>query len=405
MKLTVNSVPALKLPPGKSERIVFDDVLAGWGLRLRLGGAYWIFQYSITGNDPSGASRRMQRRITFGKYPAIGVPAARAEAERLYAETKLGRDPAGDKAEQQARAGETFGACLKLYLERRHNDGKLRASSYSEIERHLHKNLAALHGLPIHKVDRRAIALELSRLTAIGPVQANRTRTSLVKFLNWCAGEGYVDGNPATFTNVNPEIARDRVLSLDELAQIWRALPAGDYGSIVKLLTLTGARAREVGGLRWGEIDLERGLIVIPGTRTKNRRQHVIPLSATARSILAAQPRRDGRDIVFGKGQSQRGFNGWGLCKARLDHAVNIEAFVVHDIRRSVATGMADIGILPHVIEAVLNHQSGAKAGVAGIYNRSTYEAEKADAFARWDEHLAAALTAKKPRITPLKRA
>ena len=108
------------------------------------------------------------------------------------------------KPESKARAGETFEACLRLYLERRRNDPKLRASSYGEIERHLERNLKKLHALRIDQVDRRAIALELSRLTTeSGPIQANRTRASVMKFLDWCAREGFIESNPAEFTNKN----------------------------------------------------------------------------------------------------------------------------------------------------------------------------------------------------------
>jgi len=133
----------------------------------------------------------------------MAVAAAREQAEKYHAQVKLGGDPQQEKADIKTRSDETFEACMKLYLERRRTDGKLRASSYGEIERHLVKNLAPLHGLHIAKVDRRAIALELGRLTNGSPVQANRTRASLVKFLNWCAGEGFIDANPAVFTNID----------------------------------------------------------------------------------------------------------------------------------------------------------------------------------------------------------
>jgi integrase len=398
MKLTVNSVAALKLPKGQHDKIIFDDAVAGFGIRMRDRGSYWIFQYAISTND-----RRIQRRMTFGTYPAMSVPKARARVEELHAAVRLGRDPAGEKAASQARAGETFKACLDLYLGRRRNEGKLRASTYGEIERHLDRNLSVLHGLQIHNVDRRAIAIELGRLTSeSGPVQANRTRASLVKFLNWCAGEGYIDANPAQFTNKNPEAARDRVLVNAELKKIWHALPVGDYGDVVKLLMLTAARANEIAQLRWSEIDFDRGIIALPASRTKNRRAHFIPISVTVRTILEARQHDDGRDFVFGRGQG--GFSGWSRSKNRLDDDVRIPAFTIHDIRRAVATGMGEIGVQPHVVEAVLNHVSGSKAGVAGRYNKSQYETEKTNALARWDEHLMTVVGIRKTTVTPLKR-
>jgi integrase len=283
------------------------------------------------------------------------------------------------------------------------NDGKLRPSTYGGIERHLALNLKALHGVPIHKLDRRAIALELGRFTTErGPVQANRTRSSLVKFLNWCAGEGLIDSNPAAFTNKNPETPRDRVLTLTELSTIWRVLPAGDYGDILKLLMLTGCRAREISDLQWGEIDLGRGVITLPPARTKNRRWHAIPLPPAARAILETRA-PSARAFVFGTGQG--GFSGWSKAKLQLDALVKIKPWVVHDLRRAVATGMGETGVQPHIIEAVLNHVSGHKAGVAGTYNRAAYETEKTTALARWAEHLMAAVEGRDTNVATLKRA
>jgi integrase len=113
----------------------------------------------------------------------------------------------------------------------------------------------------------------------------------------------------------------------------------------------------------------------LPAARTKNRLEHDVPLSPAATVILTGTPRRAGRDLVFGEGVG--GFSGWSLAKAALDKRLPIKPWRLHDLRRTAATRMGDLGVLPHVIEAVLNHISGHKAGVAGIYNRATYAAEK----------------------------
>jgi integrase len=394
VKLTETAVAKLKLPPSKSETIVFDDDVAGLGLRLREGGSRtWVYQYKIG---------TQQRRISLGKFPAMPPAMARKTAAKLQAEVRLGNDPAAVKAEKQGRAAETFGAVLKTYLARRR--GQIRDSSLTEVERHLSRNLAPLHSLPLAKVDRRTIAAQLARLTnEAGPIQTNRTRASLSKFLNWCLAEGLTETNATIGTNKNVEKSRDRVLSNAELAAIWNALPDNDYGAIVRLLILTAQRASEIADLRWSEINLERSVIVLPSSRTKNHRVHIVPLSPMARAILEARRQRDGRDFVFGIGEG--GFSGWSKSKAHLDAALNIAPFVIHDIRRSVATGMAEIGIPPHIIEAVLNHVSGHKGGVAGIYNRATYETEKATALGRWGEHVAAIVEGRESKVTPLRGA
>src|SRR5262249_30284981 len=157
------------------------------------------------------------------------------------------------------------------------------------------------------------------------------------------------------------------VLSNDELKRIWNAAD-GIAGDAIKLLILTGQRLNEIAQLRWNEVDLVTGEIRLPKERTKNHRPHTIPLSDTARSILAAT--KPAGDFVF---NGPRGpIANWSYIKELLDKRSEVPGWVIHDIRRSVATGMADIGVQPHIIEAALNHVSGHKGGVAGIYNRSS---------------------------------
>jgi integrase len=161
--------------------------------------------------------------------------------------------------------------------------------------------------------------------------------------------------------------------------------------------------ASAIGSLRWSEIDSAKALLALPGSRTKNGRPHDVPLSTTALEALSGHPRRDDRDFVFGEGKG--GFSGWSKAKAALDEACGVEGWTLHDLRRTAATRMADVGVLPHVIEAVLNHVSGHRAGVAGIYNRSTYATEKRAALELWANHLMIAIAqAGGSNVTKLKR-
>src|SRR5262245_30352992 len=242
-KLTKATVAALTLPRRKSELLVFDSELPGFGVRLREGGSKtWVFQYKI-GNK--------HRRVTLGHVSALEPAAAREQAGKLHAQVRLGQDPAGAKAESRAHADETFGACVTLFLAWQRE----RVKSFCDVERHLVRNLAALHNLPLVKIDQRTIAGPLARFSARGSlVQANRTRASLSKFFNWCRGERLAEYNAAAFCNRNPERSRDRVLSRQELKKVWAALPDSDYGDIVKLLVLTGQRATEISDLQWSEI-------------------------------------------------------------------------------------------------------------------------------------------------------
>jgi integrase len=256
-----------------------------------------------------------------------------------------------------------------------------------EIRRHLERNLQPLHRLHVKEIDRRRVADELARITVEnGAVQSNRSRSSLSAFLNWCIGEGYLDINVAAQTNKNEEVARSRVLSDAELTKVWNALPEqGDYRDLIRLLILTGQRLREIANLSWSEVDLIKAVITLPASRTKNHREHVCPLSAPALKILKGRARGE-RDLVFGTGT--HGFSGFSKAKELLDEKAKLKAdWIVHDIRRSVATGLAKL-VQPHIVECVLGHVGGFRAGVASTYNLHAYEDEKRNALDLWGKHI-----------------
>jgi integrase len=393
MKLTAQELAKHKWPD-RSDCIVFDDQIAGFGLRKRDGQQSWVFQYAI-----GAGAARITRRIKIGDYPALSPVKARKEAEDLHAKVHLHGDPAIERRKNRIEAGKTFAKLVDQYLE--FKESQLRPRSFAEVKRHLEVNAKSLHSLPLVSVDQAAIATCLSAVARGGAIAANRTRASLSAMFVWAMGEGLAAANPVINTNRREEKTRDRVLSGDELRTIWRALEDDDYGVIVKLLTLTGQRANEIAGLRWSEVDLRKGLISLPGERTKNGKPHDIAIAETARSLLEVREKTD-RDLIFGRGDGP--FSGWSKAKAALDsRAVGLKHWTIHDVRRSVATGMADIGIQPHVIEAVLNHVSGHKGGIAGIYNRAQYSAEKAQALARWDEHLQEVVAGRGSKIVTMR--
>jgi integrase len=214
------------------------------------------------------------------------------------------------------------------------------------------------------------------------------------------------DSNPAAFTNKRAEVSRERVLSDGEIRAIWNALPTDGYGDIVKLLLLTGQRRSEIADLAWNEIDFERDLIVLSAGRTKNGREHAVPMCGPVRAILEARPHIHGRELVFGVRGDVNGF-AFSRPKRRLDEALagTVAPWVLHDLRRTVATGMADrLGIQPHIIEAILNHVGGRKGGVAGIYNRAQYLSEKKQALERWADYLLALVEGRDVNVVPMQR-
>jgi integrase len=392
VKLTQASVQKLELPRGKTDAIFWDDDVAGFGLRLREGGAkVWVVQYTLG---------TKQRRMTLGSAKALDAGKARQTAKDLLAAVRLGHDPAAERAEARVKASdEEFSEVVERFLVRQR--ARLRPRSFHDTQRYLRELWKPLHRLHLPRISRKDVAAWLDTIAnENGLITADRARAALSAFFGWALREGLCEVNPVLATNKAAELkSRERVLSDEELRNLWGALPDSDYGRIVKLLALTGQRREEIGGLRWSEIDWDECTITLPGERTKNHRPHVVPLSELALAILKAQPQRAGRDLVFGdgprsgtrsEGREGGGFQGWSKAKTALDELVpTIGDWRLHDLRRTVATRMADeLKVQPHIIEAVLNHISGHKAGVAGVYNRAIYLEEKASVLTLWADRL-----------------
>jgi integrase len=392
VKLTQATIQRLALPKGKAEAIYFDDDLPGFGLRLRSGGSRnWIIQYAL------GAK---QRRMTLGSTEVLDSSKAHKTARDLLASVRLGRDPAAERTESRVRASDDeLGAIIDRFLARQ--ETRLRPRSYTETKRYLKKHWKSLHGVHLTRINRATVAARLDAIAdESGSVAADRARAALSAFFAWAIRQGLCEVNPVIGTNKAADVkSRERVLSDQELKAIWNALPDSDYGRIVRLLILTGQRREEIGGLRWSEIDVAKRVITLPSERTKNHRSHDVPLSKPALAIVTTQPMRAGRDFLFGDGPRRReqngeaikqgGFQGWSKSKIALDaQTKSIGAWRLHDVRRTVATRMAELGVQPHIVEAVLNHASGHKAGIAGVYNRAAYVDEKTAALALWAKHI-----------------
>jgi integrase len=351
------------------------------------------------------------RRMSLGKVELQGVDKAREKAKDILAAVRMGRDPAGEKQRDRTTATDTFKAVADRFLT--FQKTQIRPRSYNDVERHLMVHAKPLHGLLLAKIQRQDIASVISAVRAAGAaVTANRVRATTSAFFSWAISEGLVDNNPVTGTLRTEEKSRERVLSFDELRVIWNALEPNHFGDITKLLMLTGQRAAEISGLRWSE--LRDDVFVLPPERTKNGREHIIPLSEPVRAIIAAQPRRQGqngklRDFIFGYAGGP--FSGWTNARDALNKRIEkangqeLSHWVSHDLRRSFATHAGKLGIQPHIIEAVLNHVSGFRGGVAGIYNRNPYDAEKRTALALWADHLLAIVEGHESNVTALKRA
>ncbi len=393
--ISVKSVTALEA--GKT---LWDSghkqAVKGFGVRRQKNDPVYVVKFRILGR---------QRFLTIGRHGAPWTPeTARREAKRLLGAVASGKDPQRQKQEARQNSAETVHKVVQRYLEFAH--AKQKPRSFEETKRHLLTNWRSLHSTPLIEVTRRHIAIQLNELGAKhGPVTAARARAAFSAMFNWAIREGMeITSNPVAGTNrpVEPK-SRERVLTDPELREIWNSCGNDDYGRIVRLLMLTAQRRDEVGGIRMAEIDVPAAVWTLPSTRTKNRREHVVPLLPKAQEVLnVLHPTKI--DHLFGSGPRQsggvrRGFSGWSKAKKELDQRIRAARspeddcllidWRLHDLRRTSATVMADkLGVAPYVIEALLNHVSGYKAGIAGVYNRATYIADTRNALQKWESYL-----------------
>jgi len=378
------TVKKLALPPGKRAIIYWDRVLPRFGLLIRLDTKEilrrsYLVQYRVKGT-------KQGRKTKLGDFELMTVDAARKAAVEILEKVTAGSDPvAEEQAKEQAL---TFEVAVDQYL--KFKSKKLRPSSFRLAKLYLtgDKYFPGFRKKLLGSVNRTEI---VARLTFIdgnsGPDTASRCQAWLSAFYTWCLESGLCEKNPVLETRTfEGGEARDRVLDESEIRAVWNATGGNDdFHKIVRLLLLTGCRASEIGGLRWSELDMEAGVLTLPKERVKNKHEHKLTLPPLAMDILRSVPKRVGRDCLFGE-RTDAGFTAWQY-KDSLGDGIEKE-WRLHDLRRSVATHMCEIGIAPHIAEAVLNHVSGHKGGIAGIYNRAEYKPQVTHALAKWAERI-----------------
>jgi integrase len=385
------TVAGLNLPQDRPEEIYWDAGLRGFGLRLHWSSKgkllrCWLVQYRHEG-------KQRKRKIGDG---LLSPEKARQRAMKYLTAVAEGNDPAAEKDAQ--RAVLTFDQAVTQYLDLKKHEVRASSLRFSTLYLTNEKYFGTLHRKPMNRITRSDVSAAIDKITASGKiVTARQARTHLSAFMTWCMQRGHVDQNPVIGSaNPAPAESRDRALTNDELAAIWNACGDDDYGRIVKLLMLTGCRRSEIGGLRWSEINDD--IITIPEERTKNGRKHVLPITSMMTTILDSIPRREGRDPLFG--ERAEGFTSFD--NRSLDDGI-AEPWTLHVLRHSVVTGMAELGIEPHIIEAVVNHASGHKGGIAGRYNHATYAPHIKRALGIWSDHIDSIVGGKPRKLAALK--
>jgi integrase len=403
-KLTAKTIENVKPPvSGRLElwdsTISTDTSLSGsFGLRITANGAKsWVVMYRLDGR---------LKRETIGSYPAYSLLQAREQARVSLEMAGRGIDPvASRKAEKiKVAAIKTVLDAVEVFIQRH---AKQKNRSWREVERVFNYYIIPKMGeRPLPSITPADIHEVLDALMdAKHPYMANRVFAHTRKFFNWCAERHWI-GEPPTKHISRPadEEARDRVLNNGEIERLWRGCDGlgWPFGPYIKLLLVTGQRRNEVAGMKWEQIDLGNKLWTLPREETKAKRQHEVPLSPMAIELLENVP-RNGKYVFSTTGKTP--ISGFSKAKERCDKIMArvqleatgkkkwtdnefeknlIPAWRLHDIRRTVASGMAEIGIAPHVIEKVLNHSTGQISGVAAVYNRHTYLREKTDALYAW---------------------
>jgi integrase len=408
-KLTTAKVDNIK--PSATRQEVADALVAGLFLIVQPSGAKsWQVRYRTPG---------ARRRMALGRYPVLGLADARIKARDVLADVAAGGDPA---AERKAAKAERIEARLSdrdkvqtlvEQFDRRHLS---RLRSGRTVRRELDRHAVAVWGnRDVRDIRKRDVIDLLDAIVDSGrEITANRVRAYLGKFFAWCVERDVIEASPMVGVKAPaPETSRDRVLGDDELRWLWRACEAlgQPWGPLGQMLLLTGQRLGEVAGMTDGELAGDDWLL--PASRVKNGRPHVVPLSGRARDVLDGIERIGAGGLIhtttgrtplsgFAKGRDHIAAKMQEIADRERGGPVLIPRWTFHDLRRTAATGMARLGIPVRVTEAVLNHVSGTGGGIVAVYQRHDYADEKRAALEAWSRFIGDLVEGKSQNVVAL---
>jgi integrase len=381
IRMTKSAIDAL--PTHASDVVYWDAGLPGFGVKVTPKGRKVFIVLYRTG----GAGSKL-RKYTVGPYGRITLHQARVAAQRVFAAKLEGRDPVAEKREAKRRiVADRVEDLLETYIVQRLSKKR----SGGEISRLLRREVGKTWaGKSIHEIGKRDVVDIVATIEQRGaPVAANKTLKSIKTFLRWCVGRAVLDQSPAESVPLPAkEVPRDRVLDDQELAQVILTARqiGGPYGGIVELLALTGQRREEVARLVREELNLTERVWTIPKSRTKNAKAHVVHLSGQSIGVLNRGNKRG--SLVFSV-LGIKPFQGFSRGKRLLDQLSGVTGWTLHDLRRTCVSGMARLGVAPHVADKILNHSVGTISGVAAVYQRHEFLAERREALERWGTHVA----------------
>jgi integrase len=425
-KLTAAAVERFK-PTGK-RRWIRDGGAQSLFLVIQASGhRSWVMRFRRPDGKPAKivlgpvdlSGRELKGEPEIGM--PLSLPAARQLAARIHRDRARGQDVVADhkarrhrqRAELVARGEGTFGSLVRRFVEeharktrqwRRSaqllglryplDGGEPAVNRHGLAERWADKPVRSIDGHDIYSIldeaHRRAVPGVIPHNPGLSEARARGLYAALSSLFGWLLRHRWVDINPCTHVwRPPPAKPRDRTLSSDEICRLWRACDAipSPYDAAVKVLLTTGGRLNEISALERSELSADGTVWNLPGTRTKNRRPHVVPLPPLVREILATVPRVSERFVFSVRGGP---ITGWSGAKRALDAAMggDVPPWVLHDLRRTAVTGMVELGVRVDVVERVVNHVSGTRGGVAGTYNRSELLPERREALERWSQHV-----------------
>jgi integrase len=410
--LTIAAIEKLK--PAAERREIPDGLVHGLYFIIQPTGAKsWAVRYRFAGKPV---------KLTIGPYPAFDLAAARKEASLALQMVHRGQDPARARLERRiaAAAQDDFASVARLFIERQQRPKRrtwqvtARAFGLAPAPQDPERLIAIKGGLAdkwgnrkMADLSRRDIIAAIDDAQDRGPYAQNRLLAHLRTLFNWALSRDMIASSPCA--GVKPpgdEKSRDRVLGDDELTRVWKACSdiGWPFGPITQLLILTGQRREEVAQMEWGELDLDERTWTLPAARVKNNREHEVPLSAAAVDIIKGLRQVKGSKFVFTT-VGETTVKGFSKYKDRLDEKSGVNDWRIHDLRRTVASGMARLGINLPVIEKVLNHASGSFAGIVGVYQKHSFADEKRAALNAWSRHVMTLVAGEPAKVLNMRKA
>lgn len=396
MKFTTKSVDAIK--PNLKQQEIPDAAMPGLYLRVMPSGVKsWTLRYRSDG---------FHRRYTIGKYPKVSLAEARKMAGEMTVAIERGHDPQADKASRYTVLPKNLKDAVKVYIDAY---AKVRTVRWEDTLRMFERHVFPEWGnRPIDTIKRRDVVRLIEKVHQQAPIRSNRVLAAVRHFFNWCVSRDALDYSPVMGVKaLAKENKRERFLDDGELALLLPVLCSlnSRFAEAFKLLLYTGTRRSEVFGMSWDEIDFDKAVWIIPRERTKKQNlPHLVPLSAPALSILRSLWAERTSNLVFpSTNGSGRPMSGISKAKKALDAAIvaalleanggtgdvhPLKPWRIHDIRRTVATGLQRLGARLEVTEGVLHHISGSRGGIAGVYQQHDWADEKRAVLSLWEAHL-----------------